>query len=66
LKDVHEVEEPNAVKTGHIRKYIRFLQERGKYTVVRSRSSLDSNTPQNRNDFRIFCKREMSNNKKII
>jgi integrase/recombinase XerD len=52
LKDEHEIKEPNEVKTAHIRKYIRFLQERGKYTVVRSKSSLGSNIPQNRNDYK--------------
>ena len=34
LKDVHEVVDVQRVKKGHIRQYVAYVQERGKYTVV--------------------------------
>ena len=39
LKIEHEIEEPGKVKSGHIRQYIKYCQERGKYTVVASEKS---------------------------
>ncbi|MGE7601285.1 tyrosine-type recombinase/integrase [Peribacillus sp. NPDC097675] len=52
LKNEHEVIEPNKVKTGHIRQYIKYVQERGKYTVVGNNKSIKINHPQNRKDYK--------------
>lgn len=52
LKNEHHLEDVISVKTGHIRQYIVYVQERGKYTVVNRESSRDINHPQNRRDFK--------------
>lgn len=52
LKNEHDVEDVVSVKTGHIRQYIVFVQERGKYTVVNRESSKNINHPQNRRDYK--------------
>jgi len=52
LKNEHEIEEAEKVKSGHIRQYIKYCQERGKYTVVASERSRQINHPQNRTDFK--------------
>ena len=52
LKNEQEVEEPNEVKAGHIRYYIKYLQERGKYTVVGNEKSKKVNHPENRTDYK--------------
>jgi integrase/recombinase XerD len=52
LKDVHEVVDVQRVKTGHIRQYVVYVQERGKYTVVNSESSKTINHPHNRRDYK--------------
>lgn len=38
------------VKSVHIRQYIRYLRERGKYTVVANEKSKEINYPDRRND----------------
>ena len=50
LKDIFKIKEVGEVKEIHIREYIKYLQERGKYTVVANQSSVKSNFPQNRQD----------------
>jgi integrase/recombinase XerD len=52
LKNEHEVEEVQRVKTGHIRQYVSYVQERGKYTVVNREASVQVNHPQNRRDYK--------------
>jgi integrase/recombinase XerD len=39
------------VKSAHIRQYIKYLRERGKYTVVSSETSRKINHPNHRHDF---------------
>ncbi|PES80081.1 integrase [Bacillus cereus] len=52
LKNEQDLEEVNHVKAGHIRQYIAYVQERGKYTVVSREDSINSNHPQNRMDYK--------------
>jgi len=52
LKKEHQVEEPEKVKAAHIRQYVKYLQERGKYTVVGKESSKKINMPENRTDYK--------------
>lgn len=49
LQDVHNITDPSDVKSAHIRAYIKYLRERGKYTVISS--SNGDNMHQNRTDF---------------
>jgi integrase/recombinase XerD len=50
MVDVQQVTEAAAVKEEHIKEYIQYLRNRGKYTVVANEQSRKSNTPQNRPD----------------
>lgn len=50
LVDVHHVGCAEDVKEGHIREYVKYLSERGKYTVVANEQSRKINLPQNRID----------------
>ncbi|MEK3658867.1 site-specific integrase [Paenibacillus sp. FSL F4-0236] len=52
LKNQHDVDKVKEVRVGHIRQYIAYLQERGKYTVVNRESSKLVNFPENRVDFK--------------
>ncbi|CAM4523184.1 integrase/recombinase XerD [Paenibacillus endophyticus] len=52
LKNEFQIEEVNKVQSGHIRQYIKYLRERGKYTVVNNEESKQSNHPENRKDFK--------------
>lgn len=52
LKNEHEIEDPNKVKAGHIRQYVKYVQERGKYTVVGNDKSRKINRPENRTDYK--------------
>lgn len=49
LKNEYKIDEIDKVKSAHIRQYIKYLRERGKYTVVSKESSVTINNPQNRN-----------------
>lgn len=40
------------MQSGHLRQYIKYLRERGKYTVVNKEQSKDVNHPENRTDFK--------------
>jgi integrase/recombinase XerD len=51
LADVFKITDVEKVKSVHIRKYIQYLRERGKYTVSRNVMANDINFPQNRTDF---------------
>jgi integrase/recombinase XerD len=46
-----KINEVSKVKSAHIRHYIKYLRERGKYTVVTDESSKKVNHPDHRNDF---------------
>ena len=50
LVDLHHAECAEDVKEGHIREYVKYLSERGKYTVVANEQSRKINLPQNRID----------------
>lgn len=52
LKNEHGVQEVKYVKTGHIRQYVSYIQERGKYTVVSREGSKAINFPENRKDYK--------------
>ena len=51
MVEVQQVTEAAAVKEGHIKDYIHYLRNRGKYTVIANEQSGRQNTPQNRPDF---------------
>jgi len=51
LAQVHGIEDAKKVQSGHIRQYIRYLQERGKYTVTSDEKSKSKNYPEKRSDF---------------
>jgi integrase/recombinase XerD len=46
LKQQFKIEEVTKVQTGHIRQYIKYLRERGKYTVVSTEESKEVNHPE--------------------
>jgi integrase/recombinase XerD len=52
LKEQFQIEEVKKIQSGHIRQYIKYLRERGKYTVVNKKESKEKNHPQNRSDFK--------------
>jgi integrase/recombinase XerD len=52
LQEESKIEEVKKVQSGHIRQYIKYLQERGKYTVVNDEKSKDMNHPDQRADFK--------------
>lgn len=45
------IDEVQKVQSGHIRNYIKYIQERGKYSVVTNESSIEKNFPHNRSDY---------------
>ncbi|MFD2681186.1 tyrosine-type recombinase/integrase [Bacillus seohaeanensis] len=51
LHDEFNIQDAVKVKSAHIRHYIKYLRERGKYSVVVKESSKSMNNPQNRNDY---------------
>lgn len=51
LKNEFKIEDASRVKSSHIRNYIKYLRERGKYTVVVREGSKKLNHPDNRHDF---------------
>ena len=52
LKDNYKVKSAGDTKELHIREYIKYLQERGKYTVVSNQNSKIINFPENKKDER--------------
>lgn len=50
LENEHNIEKIEKVKTIHIRSYIKYLRERGKYTAVADQKSLGINYPDRRTD----------------
>jgi integrase/recombinase XerD len=57
LESQHSVNNVKEVRTGHIRQYIAYVQERGKYTVVNREASRKINHPEKRKDY----KKDISN-----
>ena len=51
LEDDYKLIYVEDVKEEHIRNYIKFTKERGKYSYVSNDNNLDINSPQNRGDF---------------
>jgi len=51
LENEHDITDVKDVKSGHIRNYIKYLRERGKYSVVSSDNSKTKNFPENRMDY---------------
>ena len=50
LKDTYSIDTPNEIKTAHIRAYISYLRQRGKYTVVAVAETKNINFPDSRTD----------------
>ena len=50
ILEVHQVKEAAEVREGHIKEYIKYLSERGKYTVVANDQSKEYNHPDSRSD----------------
>lgn len=46
------IDDATKVKSSHIRHYIKYLRERGKYTVTASEKSLNINFPHHRDDYK--------------
>ena len=51
MKEEFKIDEVGKVKSAHIRHYIKYVRERGKYTVTTNDSSLKVNHPDHRNDY---------------
>lgn len=51
LKDKYKVKSARDTKELHIREYIKYLQERGKYTVVSNQNTKIINFPENRDGY---------------
>ena len=62
LKKEYKVKEAGEVKEIHIREYIKYLQERGKYTVVSNENTKMTNFPENRVDYKKEVSKTTINN----
>ncbi|WP_235851942.1 site-specific integrase [Niallia nealsonii] len=51
IEEKFQINEVSKVKSAHIRHYIKYLRERGKYTVATDDASLKVNHPDHRNDY---------------
>ncbi|MCU5322566.1 tyrosine-type recombinase/integrase [Bacillus paranthracis] len=52
MRETYQVEDAGKVKPVHIRQYIKYLRERGKYTVAYTTIANDINRPHNRTDYK--------------
>lgn len=50
LTSEHDIDDVQQVKTRHIRQYIKYLKERGKYTITSNKNTEAINYPDRRND----------------
>lgn len=50
LESEHKITDLNKVKSAHVRSYIKYLRERGKYSVVSNQGSMKINYPDRRTD----------------
>lgn len=62
LKNECEVKEAGDVRKIHVREYIKYLTERGKYTVVADDNSKKFNFPENREDYKKEVSKTTINN----
>ncbi len=62
LKNEHNVKEAGEVKELHIKEYIKYLQTRGKYTVVSNENTKLINFPENRVDYQKEISKTTINN----
>ena len=62
LKQEFKIEEAGQVKEIHIREYMKYLQERGKYTVVANENTRKANFPENRLDYQKEISKTTINN----
>lgn len=62
LKEKFNIKEAGQVKEIHIREYIKYLQERGKYTVVSNENTKKINFPENREDYKKEISKTTINN----
>lgn len=62
LKNECEVKEAGDVKEIHIREYMKYLTERGKYTVVTNENTKNYNFPENREDYKSEISKTTINN----
>ncbi len=62
LKEKHKVKEAAEVREIHIREYIKYLEERGKYTVVGNEATRKINFPENREDYKEEISKTTINN----
>lgn len=62
LKNECEVKEAGDVREIHVREYIKYLTERGKYTVVADDNSKKFNFPENREDYKKEVSKTTINN----
>lgn len=51
MKDEHNIDNINEIKEQHIREYIKYTKDRGKYTFVSDKNSLRINYPEDRKDY---------------
>lgn len=51
IQELH-IDDATNVKSSHIRRYIQYLRDRGKYTVTAHEKSLNINFPQHRTDYK--------------
>ncbi|MDP9577378.1 UNVERIFIED_ORG: integrase/recombinase XerD [Bacillus sp. 1751] len=51
MENEFKISEVSKIKSAHIRHYIKYLRERGKYTVVSNDASMKVNHPDHRNDY---------------
>ena len=51
LKEKYKIKSASDTRELHIREYIKYLQERGKYTVVSNQNTKFINFPENRDDY---------------
>jgi len=51
LEDEENIFTPTSVTTKHIKTYLEFTKNKGKYSYVAEVNTLDYNNPQNRGDF---------------
>lgn len=62
LKNECEVKEAGDVREIHVREYIKYLTERGKYTVVTDENTKKLNFPENREDYKKEVSKTTINN----
>lgn len=58
IKDEYNIDNINGIKEQHIREYIKYTKERGKYTFVSDKNSLRINYPENRKDYNDMYKQK--------